>query len=97
MYILRYPVVYMHAFGVENSFLFKAKDHYASEGIFLKTDKIKSVKITPGNRFSFRRTVYRYRDHISEKISSVLPGEYGALITAMLMGEKSGQIGRAHV
>ena len=74
----------------ENSFLFKAKDHYASEGIFLKTDKIKSVKITPGNRFSFRRTVYRYRDHISEKISTVLPGEYGALITAMLMGDRSG-------
>ena len=76
--------------GFENTFLFKSRDYYESQGIFLKADSVKKLKVTPRKVPSPVRIIRNYSDHITGKIRSVMPGEYGALITAMLSGDKSG-------
>lgn len=74
----------------ENTFLFNTRDKHESEGCFLKTDKISDIKTEKNSRFSVRRLMNRYRAYTEKKISSILPDECGALISAMLLGDKSG-------
>lgn len=74
----------------ENDFLFDEKNYYESSGCFLNAEKISDLKLEKDSSFSLVRLVYHYRDYTDEKISSVLPGENGALITAMLLGNKNG-------
>lgn len=74
----------------ENSFLFKEKDYYESNSIFLGTKDASDIKIEKDKDFSFVRSILRYSTYINEKISYILPGENGALMSAMLTGDKSG-------
>ncbi|MDO5560843.1 MAG: ComEC/Rec2 family competence protein [Oscillospiraceae bacterium] len=74
----------------ENTYLFAQKDYYMSEGIFLKAYDGYDIQITRNDSFSLISVIQDYRDKITAKIRSVLPGENGALITAMLVGQKDG-------
>ena len=74
----------------ENTFLFAQKDYYESSGFFLQTDKANDITIKENHGFSLRRTILDYRDKINNKISCILPDENGAVVTAMLFGDKSG-------
>lgn len=74
----------------ENTFLFSTKDYYESQGCFLQTNSLYDVTVKKNERFSAVRLISHYREYAAERISSILPGEYGALITAMLSGDKSG-------
>ena len=74
----------------ENTFLFAQKEYYESSGFFLQTEKAYDITIKSKQGFSLKRTVLGYRDKINNKISSVLPDENGAVVTAMLFGDKSG-------
>lgn len=74
----------------ENTFLFKTRDYYEAEGCFIQTDSVSGIKIKENKSFSLLRLIYRYREYTERKIREILPGEEGALITAMLLGDKSG-------
>ncbi len=73
----------------ENTFLFNSRDYYGSEGCFLQADGLREVKTEENTGFSPVRTILRYREYAAEKTAYILPGEYGAVITAMLLGDKS--------
>lgn len=74
----------------ENTYLFKQKDHYESSGIFIRTDDAKNINVTADRHFSLKRNMLHYREYINRTIEYILPGEYGAVISAMLDGDKSG-------
>lgn len=73
---------------IENSVSFSSEDYYKPKGIYLNYFDAKNVKITD-NSFSLRRYIMHYRDYLFNKINSILPGEEGAFIGAMLCGDKS--------
>ncbi len=73
---------------IENSVSFSSEDYYKPKGIYLNCFDAKNVKVT-GNSFSIRRYIMHYRDYLFSKINSILPGEEGAFIGAMLCGDKS--------
>lgn len=74
----------------DNTFLFKQKDYYESSGIFLGTQNASDIVIEKDEHFSLVRCIQEYSEYIGKKISRVLPGEEGALILAMLTGDKHG-------
>ncbi len=74
----------------ENKFIFKEKDYYQSRGIYLTAQNVSGAVVKKDNSFSFIRKIRGYSDYINKKISTILPGENGALIIAMLSGDKSG-------
>jgi len=76
--------------GFSNTYLFKQKDHYESDGVYLQVSSAESAELIKNDSFSPVRIIKRYRDHICRRITDILPGTPGALITAMLTGDKSG-------
>lgn len=76
--------------GFSNTYLFKQKDHYESEGVYLQVSSAESAEFVKNDSFSMIRIIKRYRDRICRRITDILPGTPGALITAMLTGDKSG-------
>lgn len=74
----------------KNTFLFNKKDYYESSGCFLQTDSISDMEVFRKEGFSLRKIIFHYREYTEKKIASVLPGKNGALISAMLTGDKSG-------
>ncbi len=74
----------------ENTYLFNQKDYYESSGIFLHTDNAHQTDVISDKGFSLKRHMLHYRDYINDRIDHILPGKYGAVITAMLNGDKSG-------
>ncbi len=73
---------------IENSVSFSSEDYYKSKGIYLNCFDVKNLRITD-NPFSLRRYIMHYRDYLFGRINSILPGEEGAFISAMLCGDKS--------
>lgn len=72
----------------ENTFLFKTKDYYEADGCFIQTDSISDIKIKENKSFSFLKMIYSYREYTEGRLREILPGEEGALITAMLLGDR---------
>lgn len=73
----------------ENTWFFKQKDYYESRGIYLVTYNISECNIVNRDNFSLKRIIFHYRDYIKSRINRILPGDNGALISAMLSGDKS--------
>ncbi len=73
---------------IENSVGFSSEDYYKPKGIYLNCFNANNVTVT-ANSFSLRRHIMHYRDYLFKKINSILPGEEGAFIGAMLCGDKS--------
>ena len=73
---------------IENSVSFSSEDYYKPKGIYLNCFDAKNVRVTDVP-FSLKRYIMNYRDFLFDKINSILPGEEGAFIGAMLCGDKS--------
>lgn len=73
---------------IENSVRFSSEDYYKPKGIYLNCFDAKNVRVTDVP-FSLKRYIMYYRDFMFQKINSILPGEEGAFIGAMLCGDKS--------
>lgn len=76
--------------GLENTYLFSQKDYYESQGIYLQVSNAESAEFIKNRSFSPVKVIRNYRDHICSFITGFIPGPPGALITAMLTGDRSG-------
>ena len=69
---------------------FSEKSYYRSKGIFLKAQSVKDVTVNEQKRlFNIKSVLAEYREHISKSIGAYLPNEKGALLKAMVLGDKS--------
>lgn len=73
---------------LEDTYVFPEKSYYNSKNIFIKAEEISDFHITERKHFSLVGEIIRYREYIEERISFALPGQEGALLTAMLCGDK---------
>lgn len=71
-----------------NTVSFASEDYYKPKGIYLSCFDASDLKISEKS-FSIRRYIMHYRDYLFDKINSILPGDEGAFIGAMLCGDKS--------
>ncbi len=69
---------------------FPQKSYYKSQGIYLVASSWGDVEIVPNNERSPIYHIRRYSDYINTGISRILPGDEGAMLRAMLTGDKSG-------
>ncbi len=73
-----------------NNTNFAEESYYRSKGIFLKAQSVTDVSVTKQKRlFNTKAVLTKYRDYISNKISTYLTNEEGALLKAMVLGDKS--------
>lgn len=72
------------------SLSFFEKSYYKAKGIYLKSSECKNIKITQSNCFSITASINTYRDYISKRVVSILPGEEGNFIKSILCGKKDG-------
>ena len=69
---------------------FSEKSYYRSKGIFLKAQSVKDFSVNEQKcLFNIKAVLTEYRDYISNKISTYLPDNEGALLKAMVLGDKS--------
>lgn len=76
------------ASAFKDTYAFPAESYYRTKGIFLEFSN--PSKVSAQKRFSVLKYLIAYRDYICGKIYSVLPGEEGKALAAMLFGDKSG-------
>ena len=69
---------------------FAQKSYYKSQGIFLVASSWGDVEIVPNNDRELIYHIRKYSDYINTGISRILPGDEGAMLRAMLTGDKSG-------
>lgn len=72
----------------ENSYLFNQKDYYKGENVYLQVDKFERFNILKSEKFSLVKSIMSYRTKIIKDINSVLAGEEGAFLVAMIFGDK---------
>lgn len=71
-----------------NTVSFASEDYYKPKGVYLNCFDVSDLNISEKS-FSIRRYIMHYRDYLFDEINSILPGEEGAFIGAMLCGDKS--------
>lgn len=74
---------------IENTIEFNSFDYSFADGEFLKADVVSDFKLTSVG-FSPVRAVKEYSDYIYNEITSLIDGDEGAFLGAMLCGDKSG-------
>lgn len=74
----------------ENDYLFNSKDYYKSQGIFLTSDKISSIKFNENNNFSLSRVLSEYKDRVTNFVKINLPEDVSSMLCGMLFGDKTG-------
>lgn len=75
---------------LEDTYVFPEKSYFNSLNIFVGVDEMSYLYVDERENFSFVGEVFRFREYLKERISFVLPGQEGALLTAILCGDKSG-------
>lgn len=76
--------------ALNDSWKFPEKSYYKAKGIFVKIAEISSLEVQKSNSFTIVSTLKAYRDKICTEIRNFLPGQEGAVVLAMLFGDKSG-------
>lgn len=71
-----------------NSISFPSEDYYKAKNIFLSIENVKDFEVIPQNKHILKREIFTYRDYIYNKIITILPGDEGAFLGAMLCGDK---------
>lgn len=75
---------------LKDSFKFPTKTYYKSKEIFLRLSKVYKLNYTENNRFSIKKILLKYRDHILSVIGRNMDSRYSGIMTAMLFGDKTG-------
>ena len=75
--------------ALNDSWKFPEKSYYKSKGIFVKIAEISSLEVQKNNSFTIVSALKDYRDRICTEIRNFLPGQEGAVMLAMLFGDKS--------
>ena len=75
---------------ISDTFTFPAHSYYRSKGIFLRMNRTDNAEVSKYDGFSLYRSADEFARYIGDSVRSVLPGEEGAMICAMLTGDKSG-------
>ena len=69
---------------------FSEKSYYRTKGIFLKAQSVKDFSINEQKQlFNVKSVLTDYREYISGRIDTYLPKKEGALLKAMVLGDKS--------
>lgn len=68
---------------------FPQKSYYKSQGIYLVASSWGDVEIVPNNDRGLIYHIRKYSDYINMEISRILPGDEGAMLRAMLTGDKT--------
>ncbi len=74
----------------ENTYVFNSYDYYKSNEIFLVMNYATKVKIEPKSGFDIRRILGDYREHIYDVFDENLDKNSSSILSAMLLGDKSG-------
>ena len=69
---------------------FPQKSYYKSQGIYLVASSWSDVEIIPNSNRGMIYHIRSYSDYINTGISRILPSDEGAMLRAMLTGDKSG-------
>lgn len=75
---------------LKDSYKFPTKTYYKSKNIFLQLSKVYKLNYTENNRFSIKKTLLKYREHIISTITENMDSRYSGIMTAMLFGDKAG-------
>ena len=74
----------------KDNYSFPTKSYYKAKGIYLQINGIRNFNFTENNRFSLKKTVYRYREHILEAMGKYMDSESCGVMAAMRFGDKTG-------
>lgn len=74
---------------IQNTIDFESEDYNRAKGVFLKGSSVEYVKLTGKNVNPVFRAIKHYRDYMFIKINSIVGGDEGGFISAMLCGDKS--------
>ncbi len=74
---------------IEDTIDFQSEQYNRAKGVFLKGGKVEYVKPVGKNSHPVLKAVKHYRDYMFDKINSVVGGDEGGFISAMLCGDKS--------
>ena len=75
--------------AIKNSIDYHSKDNYRSKGIYLRGKKVDYVKNLDKNSHPLLKSIKEYRDYMFRMINDVVGGREGAILSAMLCGDKS--------
>ena len=75
---------------LNDSYKFPTKTYYKSKNIFLQLNKVYKLNYKENNRFSIKKTLFKYREHILATINRNMDSRYSGIMTAMLFGDKAG-------
>ncbi len=78
------------AHKLSDTYTFPAESYYKAKGIYLEISDLSDFEIIEDNSFSLYRTVDSYRKYIFSVINKILPDDESSVISAILLGEKSG-------
>ncbi|MGN0602231.1 MAG: ComEC/Rec2 family competence protein [Oscillospiraceae bacterium] len=68
---------------------FQSEQYYRPKGVYLKGDKVDYIKLSGKNKNPLFRLIKQYRDYLFSRINSIVDGEAGGFLGAMLCGDKS--------
>lgn len=74
----------------KNDYVFRNKDIFMSEGIFLSADYPESAELERTNSRPVKNSLAGYREKMISRFRSSMDGETGDFISAMVFGEKRG-------
>lgn len=74
---------------LEDDFSFPEESYYKAEGVCLKLKSVTSAEIAGGSH-PISDAVESYREYLGRRIAELLPNDEGAVLSAMLFGDKSG-------
>lgn len=75
-------------YRISDSYVFASESYYKSRGIYLRFYSAEDCIVTRTS-FSFRRIADSYKNYILDIIGENMPGTEGAMLSAMLLGDKS--------
>lgn len=73
-----------------NDYVFRNKDIFMAEGIFLSADYPESVSVERTHSRKFKNALMNYREEILSRFRSSMDGNTGNFLGAMVFGEKRG-------
>lgn len=75
----------------ENNYLFSSANYNLGKGIYIQSDKITQINLTPNSSFKNKiiRELKNYRKFISSKIIHKFGKDNGGVINAMMFGDKT--------
>lgn len=74
----------------EDSYVFPTQSYNKAKGIYLRLSRVTNFNYTENTGFSLKKTIYKYRDYISDVIHKYMELESSAVMEAMLFGDKTG-------